>query len=243
MKWRVIPLETNDAYTNMAIDEAVTDSGEPTIRFYRWKPSAVSIGYFQSLHDVVDIEACREDSIDFVRRRTGGGAVYHDYNGEVTYSIIGPLGEFPEDLTESYRVICGYVIDALASLGIESEFEPVNDVVTGGKKISGNAQTRRDGMLVQHGTILYDADPAQMFTYLRPEIDKVSDKIVEDVRDRVTSVKEEAGGDIQDTYRALRRAFTRGRDVYESGLTDEELEVVEEVVRERYTSDAWNFMR
>lgn len=243
MKWRVVPLETHDAYTNMAIDEAVAERGTPTIRFYRWRPSAVSIGYFQSLHDEVDLEACRRDDVDYVRRRTGGGAVYHDYNGEVTYSIIGPTEEFPEDLTESYRSICSRVVDALGSLGVDAGFEPINDVVTGGRKISGNAQTRRGGRLVQHGTVLHEVDPERMFTYLRPEVDKVSDKIVESVRDRVTSVSDEVGGSIQDTYEALRDAFTRDREVYEEGLTDEELGAAEDLVHERYATDGWNFMR
>lgn len=243
MKWRVIPLETHDAYANMAFDEAVAEHGTPTIRFYRWRPSAVSIGYFQAIHDVVDLEACRRDSVDYVRRRTGGGAVYHDYEGEVTYSIIAPVTEFPRDLTESYRLICGYVVEALESLGVEAEFEPINDIATGGRKISGNAQTRRDGVLVQHGTVLHRVNPEQMFTYLRPEIDKVSDKIVEDARDRVTSVEEQVGCSLQDTYMALRDAFTMDRETYEDGLSEEEEERAEELVHERYATDGWNFMR
>lgn len=243
MTWRVVPLETHDAYTNMAIDEAIAEQGRPTIRFYRWRPSAVSIGYFQAIHEVVDLTACRRDDVDYVRRRTGGGAVYHDYEGEVTYSIIAPVTEFPRDLTESYRLICGYVIEALEALGVQAEFEPVNDVVTGGRKISGNAQTRRDGVLVQHGTVLHQVDPELMFTYLRPEIDKVSDKIVEDVRDRVTSVEEQVGCSLEDTYEALRNAFTKDKETNEGELTEEELERAEELTYERYRTDGWNFMR
>ncbi|MDY6780470.1 MAG: biotin/lipoate A/B protein ligase family protein [Halobacteria archaeon] len=252
-EWRVVPLETHDAYTNMAIDEAVSEGvsesdgrlrSPPTVRFYRWKPSAASIGYFQSLRDEVDVERCDEDGVDYVRRRTGGGAVYHDYEGEVTYSVVGPVECFPDDLTESYRQICGRVIDALSELGIDSEFEPVNDIVTDGKKVSGNAQTRRKGVLLQHGTVLHDVDPEEMFTYLRPEVDKVSDKVVESVRERVTSVVDErGGGSVDETYEALRTAFETGRETYEGGLTDEELDRAHELVGERYSSDGWNFMK
>jgi len=248
-EWRVLPLETGDAYTNMALDEAVSErvsegGAPPTVRFYRWKPSAVSIGYFQSLRDEVDVEACERDGVDYVRRRTGGGAVYHDYDGEVTYSVVAPLDEYPEDLTESYREICGRVVDGLASLGIEGEFAPINDIVADGRKISGNAQTRRKGVLLQHGTVLHSVDPERMFTYLRPGVDKVSDKIVENVHGRVTSVEELSDGvGLHDTYEALRGAFTEGRETFEGGFTDGERDRAEELVRERYASEDWNFER
>ena len=54
-----------------------------TLRFYRWNPSVVSIGYFQSMKNEVDIQACDKRKIDYIRRITGGGAVYHDTNGEL----------------------------------------------------------------------------------------------------------------------------------------------------------------
>src|SRR3989338_1614152 len=102
MKWRLIELEQHDAYTNRAIDEAVSEgvasgTSPPTIRFYTWKPSAVSIGYFQSLADEVDLKRCMDAGVNWVRRRTGGGAVYHDQLGEITYSVIAPEREFPKD--------------------------------------------------------------------------------------------------------------------------------------------------
>ena len=83
MKWRIVGLETHDAYFNMALDEAISEgimngSSPPTIRFYTWKPGAVSIGYFQSIRDEVNLKTCKELGIDHIRRWTGGGAVYHD---------------------------------------------------------------------------------------------------------------------------------------------------------------------
>ena len=54
--WRLIPLETHNAFMNMAIDEAILlarikNLVPNTIRFYQWKPSAVSIGKNQNLLD------------------------------------------------------------------------------------------------------------------------------------------------------------------------------------------------
>jgi len=87
MKWRLIAdLEPRRASLNMAIDSALQElCTRPVLRFYTWEPPAVSIGRFQSLKDEVDIDFCIKNNISFVRRVTGGGAVFHEH--ELTYSI------------------------------------------------------------------------------------------------------------------------------------------------------------
>ena len=92
-EWRIIGLDVNNAYMNMAIDEAILtarikDLVPNTLRFYLWKPSAVSIGRFQNVIKEINIENCQKQGIDITRRITGGGAVYHDCKGEITYSMI-----------------------------------------------------------------------------------------------------------------------------------------------------------
>ena len=78
-KWRLLDTGIRDAFYNMALDEAIVIARSKnvvpnTIRFFRWGPSAVSIGYFQSMEEEVDIAACDRKGVDYVRRRTGGGA-------------------------------------------------------------------------------------------------------------------------------------------------------------------------
>lgn len=247
MKWRVIPLETVDAFTAMALDEAcsetVAEGGNPTIRFWRWKPSAVSIGYFQSLEDEVNQEECRKQGVDVVRRRTGGGAVYHDNKGEITYSVICPVHSLPQGITESYHEICGWVIKGLGNLGIQGEFKPINDIVAGGRKISGNAQTRRGGVLLQHGTILHDLDVETMFSLLKVTKEKISDKLIQSVKERVTSVLDFREVSQQGTYHALLKGFIEGKEWEEGTWTPQERERAEELVRERYTTKEWNNLR
>ncbi len=247
MKWRVIPLEENCAFMNMAIDHAISESvskgADPTIRFYRWNPSAVSIGYFQSLTDEVDVEECKKIDVDVVRRRTGGGAVYHSNKGEITYSVIGPVDMFPKNIIKSYEEICGWITDSLKSIGIESEFKPINDIVTKGKKISGNAQTRRSGVLLQHGTILYDVDVEEMFSLLKVPDEKIRDKMIKAAKDRVTSVLDFKDIEIEELYQTLLKGFTKRKQYKLSGLTDKELKRAEELVREKYSTKEWNFMK
>src|SRR3989338_7013008 len=246
--WRIIPLHTTNAYEAMGIDEAVAEAvgkgiSKPTIRFWRWQPSTVSIGYFQSMEDEVDVQKCREQKVDVVRRITGGGAVYHDYEGELTYSVIAPEGILPKGITESYHEICGWIVKSLKHIGIESGFKPINDIIAGGKKISGNAQTRRFGVVLQHGTILYDLDVRKMFSLLKGGTDKISDKMMQAVEDRVTRVKN--FGDItrEQTYEALLKCFTDGKKFEIGKLTEHELSAAKELAKTKYSTKEWNFMR
>lgn len=248
-KWRIIDLIANSAAVNMALDEAISEAVRakkslPTIRLYKWKPSAVSIGYFQSLNDEVDVELCRKSGVEFVRRRTGGGAVYHDSNGEITYSVIAPESLFPKGITESYHLICGGIVDALKRIGIASEFKPINDIIAAGKKISGNAQTRRNGILLQHGTILYKLDVATMFSLLKVPKEKISDKFIQDVKQRVTSVTDINSQITEEQLKdALVAAFTEGKEFEFGTVTENEKDAAGKLAKERYAADEWNYLR
>ncbi|MDE1810832.1 MAG: lipoate--protein ligase family protein [Candidatus Micrarchaeota archaeon] len=247
MRWRIIELETHDAYFNMAADQAIAESvaagADPTIRFYKWHPSAVSIGCFQSMNDEVDTAKCREEGIDFVRRRTGGGAVFHDENGEVTYSVIALEQDMPKGVIDSYRLICGWIIDSLSTIGITASFAPINDIVVSGKKISGNAQTRRDGVLLQHGTVLYDTNLTRMFSLLKVDNAKLSDKAIRSVEERVTKALDYSKISQDDLYRALLSGFTKGKDSYTGKMTEAEMKRAESLADKVYKSDDWNFSR
>lgn len=238
---------TTDAFLAMGIDEAVSESvaagGQPTIRFWRWQPSAVSIGYFQCINDEVDVGLCKESNVDVVRRRTGGGAVYHDYNGEITYSVIGHEKLFSKGITESYLEICGWIITGLSNLGINAEFKPINDIIVAGKKISGNAQTRRNGILLQHGTILYGLDIRTMFSLLKVSKEKISDKFIQAVEERVTCLKKHNITDMKAVYDALLSGFTNGKEWSFSELTSKETKRAEELAKIRYSTREWNFQR
>ena len=248
MKFRVIPLQTNSAFLNMAIDQSVSEAvakkdSPPTIRFYQWQPSAVSIGCFQSMDDEVDTKKCKELGIDIIRRRTGGGAVYHDSNGEITYSVIMPENLLSVGITESYYIICGWIVKSLSHLGITAEFKPINDIIAGGKKISGNAQTRRHGVILQHGTILYDVDVDKMFSVLKVPDEKVRDKMIAAVKDRVTRILNFKNVSKDEVYHALLKGFTENKDWEFGQLTEKENLYAEELAENLYKTKEWNFKR
>lgn len=244
--WRVLALRTFSAAENMAIDEAIGEAiakkiSPPTIRFYQWSPGAVSIGYFQCIGQEVDLDACRSQGIDYIRRRTGGGAVFHDPSGEITYSLIAPEGNF-SGIRESYKEICSSIILGLSMLGISAAFRPINDVVVDGRKISGSAQTRRKGVLTQHGTILYKLNRKAMFSLLKPSPLKLSDKSVKSFEDSVTCVHELCGVSEERLYGALLAGFTENKEWSFGELSEEERSLTAKYVN-KYTSDEWNLSR
>lgn len=248
MKWRVVDFEYWNAWMNMALDEAVGEAvgsgrSPSTIRFYGWNPSAVSIGCFQSIRDEVDLEACRRMGVDIVRRRTGGGAVYHDREGEITYSVIAPEEMVQKDINKAYETICGWIVDALDLMEITANFIPINDILVEGRKISGSAQTRRGGVFLQHGTLLYNISPGKMFSVLKVGCTKISDKNIASFEDRVTSILRHAKISKDRVLQELRRSFTKGKE-WETGVyTEEERRRARQLVVERYSKDEWNFSR
>ncbi len=253
-EFRFIDLETHNAYTNMAIDESIMlamreGKVQPTLRLYRWNPSAVSIGTFQSMTDEVDIEFCKANGIDYIRRITGGGAVFHDYEGEITYSIIMPRKHrlAPNDILESYRLLCGGIVRALNHLGIDGEFKPINDVNAGGKKVSGNAMTRRHGCMLQHGTILLGLNVTLMFNILKVPLEKISDKMISDVKDRVISIRDLLERDVkmEELKDALTIGFSEALDIklVPGLLSEDERDAAKRLAKEKYVTDGWNFSR
>jgi lipoate-protein ligase A len=242
-----------NAPTQMAIDEAIAiarlkENTPNTIRLYRWHPSAVSIGYFQSIKKEVNVKACQEYGIDVIRRITGGGAVYHDYNGEITYSLVVPENnvKMPRDILESYKLICNAIVNGLNRMGVDAQFKPVNDILAGTQKISGNAQTRRHGVILQHGTILVDSDLKRMFQVLNVSDTKISDKIIKAAEERVTNIRRYLSREVSfdETREALIHGFESTLDIeLEPGeLIDAEEELVNQLYK-KYSSQEWVYQR
>lgn len=252
MKWRLLLTGHSDAFTNMAVDESIMihvgeDASPPTIRLYGWNPPAVSIGYFQGLEEEVALKACNERGVDCIRRITGGGAVFHEK--EVTYSLAvhetNPI--IPQNMLESYMIICQGVIEGLNGLGIAAQFVPLNDIIVGGKKISGSAQTRRNHSVLQHGTVLMDTDVEKMFSLLKVPSEKIKDKLIENVKERVTSITSAVSKNVEfdDVCAALAKGFERSLEIelVQGQLSTTEKELAEEIRKDRYTNPEWNHKR
>jgi lipoate-protein ligase A len=166
---------------NMAIDRAIlalhaNGQAPPTLRFYQWHPSAISLGYFQKRHNL-DLDACRRYGIEVVRRPTGGKAVLH--LEDLTYAVIaGTADGIPAAVTAAYRLICEGLLAGFRSLGIEAGMgretgkPPQTDlcflrgagaIVHQGKKFVGSAQAWHKSSMLQHGSIILEPQEEMLF--------------------------------------------------------------------------------
>ena len=106
-----------DVCYNLAYEEYLLERGDAdALMLWQDAPSVV-IGLNQNAAEEVDaLEAARR-GVTVVRRRTGGGAVYHDL-GNLNYSFITESGDEAALSFESFtRPVC----EALASLGVRAE--------------------------------------------------------------------------------------------------------------------------
>jgi lipoate-protein ligase A len=239
-KIRVLETGYNNAALNMAIAEALIENigDAPILRIYGWRPAAVSIGYFQSIREEVDLEKCSKIGVDVVRRLTGGGAVLHET--ELTYSFV--TKQYPQNIMESYRWICETIVISIKRLGFDASFVPLNDIVVKGKKVSGSAQTRRNGVLLQHGTLLLGVDVDKMFCVLKVPSEKFKDKIIKDVKERVTSL---AGTTFEEMASSLKTSFATKFDakLLADTMSTEEINHANWLAERKYNSREWNRRR
>lgn len=201
MMVKFIPYEVKTGAENMQTDSDLLDFAVqnkldyPIFRLYGWHPACISLGRNQQ-DAFIDKKFLKDTGIDLVKRLTGGRALLHD--NEITYSYICPVSclKHGENVMQSYVEISQILIDGFAKLGIELDFgasKPVNtkfdycmlistgaDLCYKGKKLIGSAQCRKEGYILQHGSILYDYDAALL--------EKIFNEPVS--TDTITSVKE-----------------------------------------------------
>lgn len=253
--WRLLRLETHDAFMNMAIDEAILTARieghiTDTLRFFRWKPSAVSIGKFQKVQNEVQLENCKQRGIDVVRRITGGGTVYHDAMDEITYSVVASKENLKaDDIADVYERIYTGLTEALRILGVTADFNEGSakacpNLTVKSRKISGSAQCHKRGVVLQHGTILANVNLEKMFTYLRVPWAESCMQVVSVARRKLTSLYDELGKTVSpaELIRALREGFEQALDirVVSGELTPRERELAERLCEQKYATADWN---
>jgi lipoate-protein ligase A len=192
VRWRLLDTGPGRGPWNLALDEAVFESvragaSPPTLRFYAWSHPVLSIGYAQDRGRDVDEEACRRLGVPVVRRVTGGRAVLHDPEREVTYSVAAPHDPalFGAGLASAARCVAGGLVAGLRRLGIEASGAGArraaapgrspacfasaarHEIVAGGRKVVGSAQRRVGGAFLQQGSVLLEARAAALAALLR----------------------------------------------------------------------------
>ncbi|OYD09997.1 octanoyltransferase [Paludifilum halophilum] len=274
-QWRLLHTGLKNSAENMAIDEAILvahSEGKvpPTIRFYGWDPSTLSIGYFQKVRKEVDMDRLQERGLGFVRRPTGGRAVLHDQ--EVTYSVIvaEDYPDMPTSVTQSYRVISTGLLEGFRRLNLKAEMVPMEseeekaryasmgsaacfdspsnyELVVEGRKVAGSAQTRQKGVILQHGSILLDLDVELLFDVLRFPSERVKERMKRGFLQKAVAINQlrETPVAVEEAVDAFTHGFAKGMGIrlVSGELTSYEEELAERLVQERYGTEAWNLKK
>ncbi len=249
--WRLVDLEyRDDPYRNLAVEEAIprmVSAGKApnTVRFWH-NSNTIVLGCFQSAELEVDFQACKETSTRVVRRFTGGGAVFHD-NGNLNYAISLRRGHplVPaDDLQSVFHKLSEGAVRGLRNLGVNAEFQPINDIQVDGRKVSGAAGSIRWGAVFHHGCILVASDLSILGKVLNVPRVKLADRHVASVQKRVTTIQDELGRKISTAE--VRDAIVRGiQNSYnvvleEDELSKEEMGLAGELFESKYDRSEWN---
>ena len=252
-EWRFLPLETRNGYWNMALDEAILNAAikkesPNTLRFFKWDPSTISIGRNQSLSNEVNVSYAKEKKFNIVRRITGGGSVFHDSTSEITYSIVCPT-RFLEKLNaknviEQFEIIEAGIVLALTKYGLNTEKGVIHcpAIFLDGKKFSGNAQVRKKGYLLQHGTILLELDPELMYSVLKAPNNVSKSRMVKSVYAKCIGIKEKLEFyEENDFLSSLKAGFESilGIKLKDGFYSENELKIAKNLVSMKYSSKDW----
>jgi len=242
-KWRFIDFGLVDIRDMMAMDEAILKADEGNTFFF-WTPKkSIILGFFQKADIELNLAQCKDYTI--TRRISGGGIAFSDDRcRQINYGVVGTIDNdlFPLDIIESYKQVCGVLIDTLVHYGLNAAFRPINDVTVDNKKISGNAQTRWEGKLLQNGTLLLDFDIEEMLRISNIPKEKFLDKKIASIREGLTWLDRELGEqrDMEEVKNIMKEKFKeRFHVTLEPGsLRRNEIELTNKLLP-KYYSPEW----
>ncbi len=246
--WSILDTGIRNAAENITLDEVLLLCRNKnyipnTIRFLQFSPNNVLVGFHQNVEQEIRVDYCKNHKIEINRRITGGGAIYIDepqLGWELIVNRNNPI--IPKDMEKIYKKICECSIGGLKRLGIKAEFRPKNDIEVNGRKISGTGGAFEGKAFLFQGTLLTDFDVNTMIRSLKIPIEKLKDKEIESVKERVTCLKWELG--YLPRLKIIKKALIEGFievlniDPIERKLTGKEIKLFNEKIR-YYQSNEW----
>lgn len=255
LQFRLIVDEPNEGQWNMAVDEALLESvsagdSPPVIRLYGFEPATLSVGRFQATAGTVEFERLEADGVGFVRRPTGGQSVLHA--DELTYAfVIGGEHVEPFGKRWAYRFVAPLLVAGLTDLGLRGlessttqKGNPTNPDCFGstgqyeidsrlGRKLVGSAQMITRTAVLQHGSIPLGSAGRKIVRYLH---------LPDSTRNHSSNLQEELGHVVDPA--AVRESFARSFSERLCVMTDRlrpaEAERARELVKRKYSTEAWN---
>lgn len=172
-------------YLNLAVENSLLNDGDDNVvTMFLWKnQQTVVYGYNQNPFTECNVELLRSEGGHAARRRTGGGAVYHDL-GNLNFSFVAHKNNY--DVAKQLKVIQ----KALDYLGLKAEVSGRNDLTLDGRKFSGNAFGFHRERRLHHGTILIKTDTDKLTKYLKVNPAKLQKHGVKSVASRIINLSE-----------------------------------------------------
>jgi len=259
--WRLIETPPLPGAENMAIDEALLRSFDPSsslpvLRLYGWNPPTLSLGRFQKAAEVLNLERCLADGVAVVRRVTGGGVIYHA--DELTYSLVCSPSQIPaaSSIKDSFRVLTGFLLAFYHTLGLDAGYaadaapegtrlgertafcfagKESFDVLVNGFKIGGNAQRRLKGIIFQHGSIPLYNRAVTGLAFMR-------DQTPEHAEGTVSLAECGVSADRAHLLQGLLRSFAGyfGVVLKNEILSNREQADMKELLSNKYSTEQWN---
>jgi lipoate-protein ligase A len=249
-RWRLITDDAVSASFGLSADDCLahrvgSDESEPTLRLYTYRSHCALVGRFQNVDSELNRSYCKAHGITVNRRPTGGGAIMmgEDQLG-IALCIPGRDGDSYSRARELMAQFSEGVVGGLQTLGVEASFRGKNDIEVKGRKLVGLGIYRASsGGLLFHASVLVGLDIALMLHILKTPFEKISDKVIANVADRVTTVRREIGRDIElDTVRervAEGYCKTFGVSLDPRDFTVEERTAIDTIERDKYLASDW----
>ena len=238
-----IETENTNAAFHFSVEEFLMQRFPFESSIMLWQDEkCVMLGANQVAPQEVDMNCVEREGIKIVRRSSGGGTIFTDM-GTILYTMIQPHKKDSQVNQIAEETIVSSVVEILNKMGVPAVLEGRNDILADGKKFSGIAQHVKHGMLCTHGSILYDTDLELLSQVLNVDDDKIRSKAIRSVRSRVTNIKDYIGVSTQVFREQLKQNLVHKFDAREYKLTDDELQEIEKICREKYENLSWTFGR
>ncbi|MCB9112927.1 MAG: lipoate--protein ligase family protein [Anaerolineales bacterium] len=247
---RLITQDNVTASFGLSADEVIgervgTGESVPTLRLYTYKSHCGLVGRFQNIQNELRLDFCKENNITVNRRPTGGGAIIMG-DGQLGLALMLP-GQAEDTYSRARELMLTLsdgIIKGLNELGVNAQFYNKNDILVNGRKIVGTGIHRaHSGSILFHASTLVDLDIKLMLQVLNTPLEKISDKQVAAISERLTNVRGELGRDISvdEVRQAIARNYASALNVklVPETYTDAELEAIAKVEKEKYLSDEW----
>ncbi len=231
MVYIALPKEENRRLVfYLAMEEYVARYMDEADCFFMWQSDpTVIFGRNQLIENEVNMDYCRAHGIQTYRRKSGGGCVYSD-RSNVMFSYIAK----DERVNFTFNRYINMLVLVLHRLGVDAQASGRNDILIGGRKVSGNAFYHIPGRSIVHGTMLYDTNMEHMVGSITPSNEKLVSKGVQSVRQHIALLKDHIDITI-DEFKAFVRQNLCDREIT---LNDEAVRKIEEIEQE-YLTDSF----